>query len=64
MVEETFEAGMTVSLVARPRGVGPNQSHGVASWRKATQLRPALARRWCRRRIIGHCRTKFVSFIG
>ncbi len=26
MVEETFEPGMTVSLVARRHGVAPNQS--------------------------------------
>jgi transposase-like protein len=36
MVEETFEPGMTVSLVARRHGVAPNQlSRGVGWWRKA-----------------------------
>ena len=31
MVEETFEPGMTVSLVARRRGVAPNQ---LFTWRR------------------------------
>ena len=31
MVEETFEPGMTVSLVARRHGVAPNQ---LFSWRR------------------------------
>jgi transposase len=31
MVEETFEAGMTVSLVARRHGVAPNQ---LFTWRR------------------------------
>ena len=36
MVEETFEPGMTVSLVARRHGVAPNQLFtGVGWWRKA-----------------------------
>jgi transposase len=36
MVEETFEPGMTVGLVARRHGVAPNQcSRGADWWRKA-----------------------------
>jgi transposase len=36
MVEETFEPGMTVSLVARRHGVAPNQLFTcVGWWRKA-----------------------------
>jgi transposase len=31
MVEETFEPGMTVSLVARRHGVAPNQ---LFTWRR------------------------------
>ena len=31
MVEETFEPGMTVSLVARQHGVAPNQ---LFTWRR------------------------------
>jgi len=35
MVEETFEPGMTFSLVARRRGVAPNQ---LFTWRRLVAL--------------------------
>ena len=37
MVEETFEPGMTVSLVARRHGVAPNQRF---TWRSGEQVVP------------------------
>jgi transposase-like protein len=37
MVEETFEPGMTVSLVARRHGVAPNQ---LFTWRRLVLSRP------------------------
>jgi transposase-like protein len=52
MVEETFEPGMTVSLVARRHGVAPNQLFTCADWwRKAAWLPPAVAKynRWSQR---------------
>ena len=65
MVEETFEPGMTVSLVARRRGVAPNQ---LFTWRRLVAQGSLTAagsgEELCRRPIIGRCRTKFVSFIG
>ena len=43
MVEETFEPGMTVSLVARRYGVAPNQ---LFTWRRtAIQIRLHLQTR-------------------
>ena len=54
MVEETFEPGMTVSLVARRHGVAPNQ---LFTWRRLVAqgglTAPAVAKRSCRRRITG-----------
>ena len=43
MVEETFEPGMTVSLVARRHGVAPNQ---LFTWRRlvASSVVPAASR--------------------
>ncbi len=50
MVRETYEPGMTVSLVARQHGVNPNQ---LFHWRKLERIGAltavGLARRWCRR---------------
>ena len=52
MVEETFEPGMTVSLVARRHGVAPNQ---LFTWRRLVAqgglTQPAAAKRLCRPRI-------------
>jgi Transposase len=51
MVRETYEPGMTVSLVARKHGVNPNQ---VFHWRKLERIgaltRSVLGKRWCRQR--------------
>src|SRR5262245_49128221 len=64
MVEETFEPGMTVSLVARRRrGVAPNQ---LFTWRRLV-AQGALtaagngAKRSCRRRITEPCRARCAS---
>src|SRR5262249_6809067 len=66
MVEQTFEPGMTVSLVARRHGVAPNQ---LFTWRRLVaqgsltaagsgeEVVPASEYR-------GLCRTKFANFIG
>jgi transposase len=43
MVEETFEPGMTVSLVARRRGVAPNQLSATGVFTPSSS-----ARRWLR----------------
>jgi transposase-like protein len=40
MVAETREPGVTVSLVARRRGVSPNQ---LFTWRQLTESKPRLA---------------------
>ena len=48
MVEETFEPGMTVSLVARRHGVAPNQ---LFTWRRLGCARqPDRGRQWGRGR--------------
>jgi transposase-like protein len=41
MVEETFEPGTTVSLVARRHGVGPNQ---LFTWRRLVAQGAAFGR--------------------
>src|SRR5207249_5155518 len=65
MVEETFEPGMTVNLVARRRGVAPNQ---LFTWRRLVAQGSLTAagsgEDVVPASIIGRCRTKFVSFIG
>src|SRR5262249_21967322 len=60
MVEETFEPGMTVSLVARRHGVAPNQ---LFTWRRLVAQGSLTKRSW-RLLSIGLCRTKFANFIG
>ena len=62
-VEETFEPGMTVGLVARRRGVAPNQGF---MWRRLVAQGSLTAAGSGEEagRIIGRCRTKFVSFIA
>src|SRR5215831_4160907 len=65
MVEETFEPGMTVSLVARRHGVAPNQ---LFTWRRLVAQGSLTAagrgKRSCQLLIIGLCRIKFANFIG
>jgi hypothetical protein len=63
MVEETFEPGMTVSLVARRHGVAPNQLF-TWRWLVAQGSLTAAGKRSCRLLIIGLCSTKFANFIG
>jgi hypothetical protein len=62
MVEETFEPGMTVSLVARRGGVAANQ---LFTWRRlvaqGSLTAAAVARRLCRRSIIGRCDTRNIN---
>ena len=62
IVEETFAPGMMVSMVARQHGVAPNQP--PIGGARQPDCSPAAARTWCRRRIMGRCRTRFASFIG
>ena len=63
MVEETFEPGMTVSLVARRHGVAPNQ---LFTWRRLVAqgglTAAGAAKKLFRRRITEPYRTKFASF--
>src|SRR5579863_4313448 len=65
MVEDTFEPGMTVSLVARRHGVAPNQ---LFTWRRLVAQDGLTAagngERSCQHRITEPCRTKFANFIG
>src|SRR5438067_7238680 len=58
MVEETFEPGMTVSLVARRHGVAPNQ---LFTWRRLVAQGSLTA---AGSGEDGLCRTKFANFIG
>src|SRR5262245_17110806 len=59
IVEETFEPGMTVSLVARRHGVAPNQ---LFTWRRlVAQGALTAAGSGCRRRITAPCRAKCAS---
>ena len=65
MVEETFEPGMTVGLVARRHGVAPNQ---LFTWRRLV-AQGGLTAAGSGEEVVpasdyGRCRTKFVSFIG
>src|SRR5215472_5041196 len=66
MVEETFEPGMTVSLVARRHGVAPTVVHLTSAGgarqpdrgRQREEVVPACEF------LSGLCRTKFANFIG
>src|SRR4051812_9874163 len=64
--EETFEPGMTVSLVARRHGVAPSQ---LFTWRRlvaqgALTAAGSGAKRSCRRRITEPCRVRCASCNG
>ena len=63
MVEETFEPGMTVSLVAHRHGIAPNQ---LFIWRRLV-AQGSLTAAGSGEEVVPAselCRTKFANFVG